>query len=99
VDTVGCTMSNETITIVCAAKSAIVLPGKQKNSRLRWQGGGLSVYVLGRIVDYDMVHNLMLNYAISINIPAIAVRKIDCGCGKDKSKTAVSAKQMGLWDE
>jgi len=64
----------DTITIVMQGRGAKVVAGREKRSRQAFKAPGLEVFTLGKVVDYDMVHNLALNYAISINIPARNVR-------------------------
>jgi len=64
----------DTITIVIKGRGAMVVSGREKRSRQAFCAPGLEVFTLGKIVDYDMVRNLALNYAISIHIPARNVR-------------------------
>jgi len=88
----------DTITIVTKGRGAIVVPGREKKSRKAYRADGLEVYTLGKVVDHDMVRNLALNYAISINIPAARVRVWDCGC-KPAKKTDVNPNQLELFKD
>lgn len=49
---------------------------KLKNSRLEWRAAGLDVWVKGSFgKSYDVAANIAMNYALSIHIPAISLRR------------------------
>ena len=65
------------ITIERKYGSLIVHEGsKHPRARLEWRAPGLDVYLLGKHADvYDQSANLAMNYALSIHIPLISLRR------------------------
>jgi len=88
----------DTITIVMKGRGAIVVAGREKEARKAFRADGLEVYTLGKVIDHDMVRNLALNYAISINIPAMRVEAWGCGC-KPEKKPDVNPNQLELFKD
>ncbi len=89
------TMDSERITLMCAAKSIVVTPGRAIRARLHYQAPGLEIYVTG-LVSASQLH--LLHYqacaeAQARNIPLISLKNVyDCGCAKKR----VSDKQKRL---
>lgn len=49
---------------------------KHARARLEWRAPGLDVYLLGKHADvYDQSANIACNYALSIHIPLISLRR------------------------
>lgn len=50
---------------------------KLPKSRLEWRGAGLEVYLKGpHAACYDQSANLAMNYALSIHVPVISLRRV-----------------------
>lgn len=66
------------ITIENKYGTLVVHEGKKlKGARLEWRASGLEVYLKGTHVKcYDQSANLAMNYALSIHVPVISLRRV-----------------------
>lgn len=50
---------------------------KPKGARLEWRAAGLEVYLKGKFSrEYDVAANLAMNYAQSIHVPVISLKRV-----------------------